>query len=155
MYCVKDISELLEVSRQTVYNYLKEHSKELKDHIIKKKGTTYIDDDGLTIIKKAMGLIQVPTVEENDVSIDDIVQSIQNGLIENQALLLEQIKADNILLKEQIQADNLKIQLEHEERLDSMESKFSQEIQDLKIQNQKLLESLTEKRGFWDRIFNK
>lgn len=51
MYKVKELSESLEISRQTVYNYLKDYSNELKEHIVKKKGTTYIDDEGLNISK--------------------------------------------------------------------------------------------------------
>ncbi len=136
MYSVKDISESLDVSRQTVYNYLKEHSSELKDHTIKQKGTTYITDEGLKLIKIAMGLIQVPMIQENDISIGNIVEDIKEGLME------------------EIRAENLKQQ----EVFKQIQESLNKEIQEVKKQNEKLIEMMEQnqnKKGFFSRLFKK
>ena len=138
MYSVKEVSETLEVSRQTVYNYLKELSKELKSHVFKIKGKTLIDDEGIKVIKIAMGLIQVPVVQEENISIDNIVKEIKEGL-------MEEIKAENELLREEIK---------------DTKKELYKEIQELKEQNIKLLETVEvvekqQKKSFIDRIFKK
>lgn len=138
MYSVKEVSETLEVSRQTIYNYLNELSKELQGHIFKIKGRTLIDDEGVKQIKIKMGLIQVPVVQEETISIDNIVESIKEGL-------MEEIRAENDKLKEEIR---------------DIKKELYKEIQELKEQNIKLIETVEvvekqQKKSFIDRIFKK
>ena len=135
MYSVKEVSETLEVSRQTIYNYLNELSKELQGHIFKIKGKTLIDDEGVKQIKIAMGLIQVPVVQEETISIDNIVKEIKNGL-------MEEIRAENDKLKEEVK---------------DIKKELYKEIQELKSQNIKLMETIEnkQKRSFFDNLFKK
>jgi hypothetical protein len=48
-YTVAQVSELTNLSKVSIYNRLK--TKEFKKHMTKKQGITYIDEDGLNLIK--------------------------------------------------------------------------------------------------------
>lgn len=48
---IKDIALMLGVSRVTVYNHLKKLDKEIKAYTFKKKGVTYVNDDGIKLLK--------------------------------------------------------------------------------------------------------
>jgi hypothetical protein len=54
LYTVAEISELIGLSKVSIYNKLK--LKELEGHIVKNAGTTYIDEDGLNLIREGLKL---------------------------------------------------------------------------------------------------
>lgn len=84
MYTVKEVSETLKISRQKVYNCLTDYSEKLKEHVIEKKEITYITDDGVEIIKIAVGIIEAPIIQKNDIAISDIGDSIIKGFGERE-----------------------------------------------------------------------
>jgi transposase len=52
MYDVKQIANILDVSKKTVYKYLKDHEKELKEYISSKKRKKVIDHKGLKVLAR-------------------------------------------------------------------------------------------------------
>lgn len=99
MKTVKEIAFNLEVSQVTVYNHLKKLDKEIKGNIFKKKGITYIDDEGIRQLKISMGMIQAPVVKEN-ISMENIIDDISNLVTEK---VSANIKTDMEELKTQVQ----------------------------------------------------
>lgn len=116
MKTVKEIALDLEVSQVTVYNHIKKLDKELKGNLFKKQGTTYIDDEGIRLIKISMGLIQPPVVKEYK-STDEIVKDISDLVTDK--------------VSEQV-SNNIKQDMD----------KLQQEVQDLKNQNELLIKML-------------
>lgn len=71
MYKVIEVSKLLGVSKVTIYKKMEIFKKELKPHIHKKKNITFIDDDGVEIIKESLienNVIVDPKVNEEEIS---------------------------------------------------------------------------------------
>ena len=116
MYSVKDLSYELDVTVQTIYNHIKKNDKELIGHIFKKQGTSYLDDEGIRLIKISMGLIEVPEVKEN-IGIEEVIKDISDLVTEN---VSANIKQDM--------------------------DKLQQEVQDLKEQNRLLIELVQEQQ---------
>jgi len=52
IYSVMEISKSIGLSKQSIYKKLK--AKELQEHIIKKQGITYIDEEGFNLIKYSL-----------------------------------------------------------------------------------------------------
>ena len=98
MYTVKEVADLLDVSQVTIYNHLKKNDKELRGQVTKKKGVTYIKDEGLKVLKVSLGIIQVPTVKEN-ISLENIIDEISLNIIND-------IKDDFIEVKGRMIQDN-------------------------------------------------
>lgn len=70
MYKVIEVSKLLGVSKVTIYKKMEIFKKELKPHIHKKKNITYIDDEGIEIIKESLienNVIVDPKVNEEEI----------------------------------------------------------------------------------------
>ena len=114
---VKEIASMLEVSQVTVYNHLKKLDDELKGNIFKKKGVTYVDDEGIRQLKISMGLLEVPTVREN-ISMDTIINNISNQVT-------DQVK----------------------EAIKENYSRLENDIEELKEQNKKLMELIEENQN--------
>lgn len=138
------------------------------------------DEEAVHIIKISMGLIHIPTVQDEDVTVEDIVESIKDGL-------LEELKADNIEHQEkydtklgrlqieqqkkleELRVDNFKVQEKYQMELDKAKERqqaemqnikddLNKEMQELKDQNEILLngmKELTKKKGFFAKLFNK
>ncbi len=153
MHDIKTIALNLEVTVQTVYNHLKKHNKELKPHIFKSKGITYLDDEGLLIVKKSLGLIEVPTIQKDDVNIEDIVasismqvsNSIKNDLLNDLSTLILQRE---VQMKEQ-----------YEKKLEEFKLEIIEKQQEqIQAENKKLMDYIAitredEKKGFFSRLF--
>lgn len=141
---IKEISLMLGVSRVTVYNHLKKLEKEIEVHSFKKKGTTYIDDEGIRLLKISMGLIEVPTIKE-DISMEDIVNDISSQVLIN-------LKDDVI---NQV-SDNLKNDITSlvDSKMNKLNDDLERKLEILEEQNRKLVELLEEKqdKGFISRL---
>lgn len=138
MYTVKEIADILDVSLVTVYNHLKKNEKELKGSISKKKGVTYIKDEGLKVLKVSLGIIEIPTIEKKEMTTYDLIDEISLNITNN-------VKKDYEDLKEDIKSnkDNLKKELEEVKE----QNKVIQE------QNQRLIELLEDKeKGFIGKL---
>jgi len=155
MYDIKTIALNLEVTVQTVYNHLKKNNKELKPHIFKSKGITYLDDEGLMIIKKSLGLIKVPTVQKDDMGMDDIITSIsmqvsnniKNDLLNDLNTLIAQREAQ---LKEH-----------YEEKLEEFKQEIIEKQQEqIQTENKRLMDYIAitredAKKGFFSKLFKR
>jgi hypothetical protein len=58
LYTVAEVSDMLEFSKVTIYNKINSLKTDLKPYIKHRKGITYIDDKGVLIIKRDLGLIE-------------------------------------------------------------------------------------------------
>ena len=122
---IKDIALMLDVSRVTVYNHLKKLDKEIEAHTFKKKGVTYVDDEGIKLLKISMGLIELPTIREN-ISIENIVDDISSMVSDNLKDNISSLIASS---------------------LEEYNQDLKKEMETLKEQNNKLIELLEEKES--------
>lgn len=122
---IKDIASMLNVSRVTVYNHLKKLDKEIEAHTFKKKGITYVDDEGIKLLKISMGLIELPTIREN-ISIGNIVDDISSMVSDNLKDDISSLIASS---------------------LEEYNQDLKKEMETLKEQNNKLIELLEEKES--------
>lgn len=150
MINIKDLAFELEVTRQTVYNHIKENDKELKACIFKQKGVTVISDAGVRIIKESMGLIKVPVVQNEEIGIQDIIKDISGSIKRDMSESMQEFKQDISL---EIKDTEKNIKKDY--------NKLEQELAEIKKQNEKLIgliqqqsEKENEKKGFWN-IFKK
>ena len=67
LYTVAELSEMLGFSKVTIYNKINSLKSDLKGCISKKKGITYINSKGLSIIRASLGL----KVDEDTLINDD------------------------------------------------------------------------------------
>ena len=131
---IKDIASILNVSRVTVYNHLKKLDKEIEAHTFKKKGVTYVDDEGIKLLKISMGLIELPTIREN-ISIGNIVDDISSMVSDNLKDDISSLIASS---------------------LEEYNQDLKKEMEALKEQNNKLIELLEEKesKSFLSKLKN-
>lgn len=131
---IKDIALMLDVSRVTVYNHLKKLDKEIEAHTFKKKGVTYVDDEGIKLLKISMGLIELPTIREN-ISIENIVDDISSMVSDNLKDDISSLIASS---------------------LEEYNQDLKKEMEALKEQNNKLIELLEEKesKSFLSKLKN-
>ena len=66
IYTVAELSKMLEVSKVTIYNKLNSLKNDLKPYTKHKKGVIHIDDEGLLILKKDLGLIKVKSTLKSE-----------------------------------------------------------------------------------------
>lgn len=132
MYTVKEVADLLEVSQVTIYNHLKKNDKELRGNVTKRKGVTYIKDEGLKVLKVSLGIIQVPTIEKKEMTTYDLIDEISLNISNN-------VKKDYEGLQEDIKNNN---------------DKLEKELQEIKEQNRLLIDMIQEKenRSLLDKI---
>lgn len=129
MYDVKTIAFNAGVTVQTIYNHIKKNDKELIGHIFKKQGTSYLDDEGIRLIKISMGLIQVPTVQK-DIGIEEVIENIS-------IQVSDKVKDDIV---NELKEDNKKQRQSYELKFYRLEQELNKEIEELKNQNQVLIE---------------
>ena len=91
LYTVAELSEILSVSKVTIYNKIKSLKSDLKGCIKHKKGILHIDDKGLLIIRASLGL----KVDEDTLINDDEFKA--EGIDNNEDL--KQFKDIETLIK--------------------------------------------------------
>ena len=125
---------MLDVSYQTVYNHMNKNENDMVGTIYKKLGTTHINQDGIDILKKSMGLIQVPTVKEN-IDMEEIIVMISDRVA--------------LEFKEEMK--------EYKEQQEIHNEELKKEMKLLQEQNQKLLDKMQEEsnKSFFERLFKK
>lgn len=91
LYTVAELSDMLGFSKVTIYNKINSLKTDLKPCIKHKKGITYIDDKGVLIIKRDLGLIEYESTlnSKDKFKVDDSVNNED----------LKQFKELNILVK--------------------------------------------------------
>lgn len=120
MQTVKEVAELLDVSNQTVYNHIEKNKFDLNNHLKKIAGIQHIDNIGIDIIRKSMGLISEGN-EVQQLSLQETVSEIskvilkdyQNEIESNLELSNKQIENPKSIIErefsrsfEQIKRDN-------------------------------------------------
>lgn len=82
LYKVSELSDLLKVSKQSIYNKIK--LKEIEPYVSRSKGITYVSEDGFNLIKEILNVkMPVESDETNDVSnesdiLNEVVTTIEN-----------------------------------------------------------------------------
>lgn len=165
LYSVTELSELLKISKQTIYVKMK--SEMLEGHITKKQGTTYIDDEGLNLIKDNLKVkpevsddlnneyINTDSNNETATDLDDFKFNSDyiNYLKEQLVLKDNLIKEKDIIITNQL--------LEKDNQINKLQE-LTRNGQVLQSQNIKYIE-LTEKfraepiveKGFFKKLFKK
>lgn len=91
LYTVAELSNMLGFSKVTIYNKVNSLKTDLKPHIKHKKGITYIDDKGVLIIKRDLGL------KEDENTLNDADKFKADDPVKYEGL--NQSKEFNILVK--------------------------------------------------------
>lgn len=124
IYTIAEVNELIGLSKVSIYKKLK--LKELKEHITKNKGITYIDEIGFNLIKYGIkeGLKDdlkdfkeenINTTSNNEIATDSEELSINKEVFK---LLKDQLKEQNLQLKEKdLQLKELNERLKQEQDL--------------------------------------
>jgi len=103
LYSVVEVSEAIRVSKQSIYKKLK--AKELQEHIIKKQGIIYIDEEGFILIKDSLKAnidkLKDFKNEDTTITLDDEIASDTESLSINQDIFN--------LLKSQLEEKNLQL----------------------------------------------
>lgn len=89
LYTVIEVSESIGLSKQSVYKKLK--AKELLEHITKRQGITYIDEDGFNLIKDGLkanvDCLNHLNNKERDNTVNEEIAADTENLSVNQDLL--------------------------------------------------------------------
>ncbi len=108
MYRVIEVAKLLGVSKVTIYKKINKNKKELKNHIHTRSNITYIDDEGVDIIKSTIEVSSSYSAADNfdmtdikKASLEDLNQMI-NFLNQQVIVKKNQIERKNDMI------DNLK-----------------------------------------------
>ena len=120
LYRVIEVANMLGVSKVTIYKKISLFKKELKPYIHKKRNITFIDEDGVQIIKDSLVANQViadtalkdeqisslkKEVEENEAHIkmmNEKMIDVQREHMEDLQLLVSTLKAQENLKRTQI-----------------------------------------------------
>ncbi len=155
MLKVAEVARLLGVSKVTIYNKLKLHSKELKPHLSKLKGVIHIDGEGLEIIRDSLNL--QGEVKTEDIKADrETTYSPDNTEALNELLRVKNERLKD--LKEHIK--HLESQAQEKDNLISDQSRQLEQFQILLLNEKektKLLETEKQAAGstIWERLRNK
>lgn len=134
IYTVAEVSEIVGLSKASIYNKI--NKKDLKEHLVKKQGVTYLDEIGLDLIKndikdfkddiKVLNVKEIDrnelNIEETDSTIDDDVatdtedSSIRTEYINYLKVENERLWSELKIKDEQMQSKDVQIQ-ELNERL--------------------------------------
>lgn len=167
LYTVAEVSDLTNLSKVSVYKKLK--SKELEPHIIKRKNTTYVTEDGLNLIKSGLkdnidGLNELNNKNiEEELNVDDA--EVKEDLNINKELintLLEQLKEKDVQIKdlndrlknEQELHRNTQVMLNNKQEPKLLEDHFRE--LDLKLINiRENMQQRKDKKGLFKSLFKK
>lgn len=149
---IKTIALNLNVTKQTIYNHVKKNYKELKSHIFKMRGITYIDDEGVLILKRSMEMIDPPVTQYENFTMEEVINQISDSVRENMKTDLQELLADH----------ERNIQEKYEQQLENFKDDFFAKYQkQTKIENEKLMQYLADRRsqeqkkGLFSRLFSK
>ncbi len=105
LYTVSEVSDLTNLSKVSIYNKLK--LKQIQGHISKNQGITYIDEEGLNLIKDSLSLKENDlnnlndnkddTCIKQDIPTDDDNLNLKSSYINT---LKEQLKIKDIQIQE-------------------------------------------------------
>lgn len=121
MYRVIEVARMLGVSKVTVYKKISKNKKILKNHVVTRSNITYIDDEGVEIIRNSIE----PGVNGHDLSDYEIKQMVTEDLTSMIQLLNQQIevKKRQILRKDEIIEQYKSLLKSNRGRIQYLESK--------------------------------
>lgn len=167
MFKVVEIAEKLGVSKVSVYNKIKQYNKELKPHLSKLKGVTYIDKQGFKIIKESFNLFNQAKTKDtgenheatdkvNDTNSLNSILKVKNeqlkGLKDHIQYLENQIQVKDDLIKDQNkQLENFQVLLLNEQKRNKLLEGKIEESQTEK----EMAVATEEKLGFFQRWLRK
>lgn len=167
LYTVSQISENLNVSKQTVYKKLSGLKKELKPFIKMKQGIKCIEEEGVEIIRNSIRTLKDDTVDINDLNDelnvdDENIESEVSATVVNE---LNELKQEYITsLKERIekleeQLNTKDDQLNNKDELLRNFQVLMKQQEQMSTENQKLIgwinNAREEKKSLFSRIFRR
>lgn len=122
MYRVIEVANQLGVSKVTIYKKISLFKKELKPHIHKKRNITFIDDQGVEIIKESLIANHViADSTDKDNQIDELNQALElhqsqvkllnDRLIETEKAHMEDLQLLVSTLEAQVNLKKIKLSL--------------------------------------------
>lgn len=120
LYTVSQASQMLGVSKVTIYNKLNSLNSELKPYIKRKNNILHIDDKGLLIIKESIDLINVQnTLNNEDIKVSskeesndslnqfkdvkELIETVKNMVENSQGNYVNSLVSQIELLKSELQ----------------------------------------------------
>jgi len=120
LYDVSQLSDLANVSKVTIYSKLKLTA--LKPHIIKKQGKSFVDEEGLKLIKESLNIketlnkdLNKPLNDENPISGEIALDIELNELKSLNKEFINTLKSEVQFLRTEIQNKNK--QLDNKDKL--------------------------------------
>jgi predicted RNase H-like nuclease (RuvC/YqgF family) len=114
MVTIEQLAKSLEVSKVTIYNKLNSLNSKLKDHIKKENGVTFIDSEGVIIIKNSISpkkLAREETIKKNQEQEQEENKDVfQLKLIESLEKQVEDLKKDKEELNKQLNTKDIQIE---------------------------------------------
>jgi len=102
---ISEISKILGISTTAIYKHFKRVSKRLENHVTKDGKTTYLDDEGFEILRKAIEGARVAT---NVIAVSQKPEEKNNRLEEIEKIML--LMADEIKnLRNEVSRLNLRL----------------------------------------------
>lgn len=160
-YTIAEASEILSVSKVTIYNKLKALKKELKDHVRTKQGIKYIDTEGLEVIKVSMS----GKVEGlNDLNNEEVAATAEALNFEGLNAFNKELKSlEKVIgiLEKQLEEKDRQLerkdeQLKHNDKiLENFQVLLREEQQNRLLLEERINQVKEEPKSFWDRLFNK
>lgn len=168
IYTVAQISDLIGLSKVSIYKRL--DLKEIREHISKKQGVTYIDEEGFNLIKASLNLKEeIKSDLKNDNahnSIDlelstdkDDTFNLEEEAINLKTDYLNYLKVENEWLKKRIedqsrQLENFQIMLQSEKQA-RLQLEAAREEREKKLDTfiGEWQKSRKEKKGFFQKLF--
>lgn len=118
MYKVIEVANMLNVSKVTIYKKMTQLKKELKPYVKKKKNITYIEAEGIEIIKNSLAQFadeQQPQLSELEIKkVEEAKKELESELqVKNEEI--ERIATNHVMeLENQLEYLNQQIRLKEE-----------------------------------------
>lgn len=91
MYRVIEVARMLGVSKVTIYKKINKNKKQLKPHIHTRSNITYIDDEGVEIIKDSIEIV-TPYILNEDTDLAEFKRNSMEDLNQMIGILSHQIE---------------------------------------------------------------
>ena len=175
MYTIKEISDLLQVSKVTLYKKLK--LKEMEPYIVKRNSITYVDAKGLEVLKNFLILKEdlqealkntkceadaemATTIENEELKelTEDYLTFLKSQLQEKDKQLQERDNQINELLlrlsesNKLIENSQILIREKEEQPTLILEEHFQELDEKLELMRERLEERKHEKKRFWSKL---
>ncbi len=153
---VAEAAEELDVSRSTVYNYLKKLEEELEPHLDEEEGATVISDEGVDMISREMDKVHGQTeissqregqpATEAEEAAEDTAAKDGSGEVKEEEIVSSEGKSDEEEIKEDDETDGTVTGVRAEgalrQRVNSLEDKVEELQKQLRQRDEQLKEQM-------------